>query len=131
VFGDILYTGMKGNARGGQSNWTSLAGPVFGTAFDAADITFGNMGEALAGKKTNAGAEVVRFVKGNTPLVNLWYARAAIDHLMVHELQESISPGYLRKMRKRAHDDFDQDYWWRPGDKLPERAPDLNAAAGE
>jgi hypothetical protein len=131
VFGDVLYTGMKGNARGGQSNWTSLLGPVFGTAADATDVTLGNLGDALAGRKTNAGGEVVRFVKGNTPLVNLWYARAAIDHLLVHELQESVSPGYLRKMRERAHRDFDQDYWWRPGDRAPDRAPDLGAAAGE
>lgn len=130
VFGDLLYTGMKGNARGGQSNWTNMAGPVFGVAADALDLTAGNVGDALAGKKTNGGAELVRFAKGNAPLINLWYARSAIDHLFVHELQESVSPGYLRKMRESAHKNFDQDFWWKPGEKLPDRAPDLGAVEG-
>ncbi len=131
IFGDVLYTGMGGNARGGQANWTGLAGPVFGTAFDLANITLGNLSEAVQGKDTKAGAEIVRFAKGNMPLVNLWYARAAIDRLFVHDLQESISPGYLSKMKSRAQSEFKQDYWWEPGEALPERAPDLEAAVGE
>jgi hypothetical protein len=131
VFGDILYTGMGGNARGGQANWTNLAGPVFGTAIDAVDLTLGNIPNAAQGKDTHFLAEGLRFVKGNTPLLNLWYLRAAIDHLALHELQEKVSPGYLRKIRERSRRDWGQDYWWRPGDALPDRAPDVTAAAGE
>lgn len=130
VFGDVLYTGMGGSARGGQANWTSLMGPVFGTVADGMNVTLGNLGEVLKGKKTNAGAEIIRFARGNTPLVNLWYAKAAIDHLFMHELQESISPGYLRKMRATARKNFDQAYWWKPGEGLPSRAPDLEAIDG-
>lgn len=131
IFGDLLYTGLGGQTRGGQANWTSFAGPVFGTGLDAADLILGNAGKAMQGKKTDVGADTLRFVKGNTPFINLWYARAAIDHLVVHDLQEQLSPGYLRRMRQRARKDWGQDYWWRPGDKLPERAPDASAAVGE
>lgn len=131
IFGDVLYTGMGGNARGGQANWTGLAGPVFGTAFDLANVTLGNLSEAAQGKDTKAGAEILRFTKGNMPLVNLWYARAAIDRLFVHDLQESISPGYLSKMKTRARKEFKQSYWWEPGEAVPDRAPDLEAAVGE
>lgn len=131
IVGDLAYTGMGGNARGGQANWTSLAGPVFGTAFDFADLTIGNLYRAAAGKKTDAGADALRFARGNTPFVNLWYLRAAVDHMVLHDLQEQASPGYLRRMRKRARKDWDQDYWWTPGEATPDRAPDLSAAAGE
>lgn len=131
IFGDILYTGMGGNARGGQANWTGLAGPVFGTAFDLMDMTLGNAYRAAEGKDTDVGADLIRFARGNTPFLNLWYLRAAIDHLALHDLQESASPGYLRKMRKRAQRDWGQDYWWQPGEAAPARAPNFEAVAGE
>ncbi|WP_313495459.1 hypothetical protein [Pseudoxanthomonas mexicana] len=131
IFGDILYTGMGGNARGGQANWTSMAGPVFGTMMDAADLTMGNAARAAQGKEVDFGADLLRFTKGNTPLINLWYLRAAVDHMLLHDLQEELSPGYLRRMRKRSQKDWGQDYWWQPGDKLPDRAPEPAAAVGE
>jgi hypothetical protein len=122
---------MGGNARGGQANCTSLAGPVFGTAADLADLTLGNAFRAAQGKETDVKADALRFARGNTPFMNLWYLRGAVDHLVLHDLQESVSPGYLRKMRKRAQKDWDQDYYWEPGEALPDRAPSLEAAAGE
>ncbi|MFT3754689.1 MAG: hypothetical protein QM769_01870 [Pseudoxanthomonas sp.] len=130
IFGDMLYTGMGGDARGGQANWTNLGGPVFGTVFDLADLTLGNAYKAAQGKKTDIGADVVRFARGNTPFINLWYLRGAIDHLVMHDLQEQLSPGYLRRMKKRARKDWGQEYWWQPGEAVPERAPDLEAVAG-
>ena len=131
IYGDLLYTGLGGNSRGGQPNYTGLAGPVFGTVIDFANVTLGNLGQFMSGDKTNAGAELVRFVKQNTPFINLWYAKAAIDHLILQDLQESLSPGYLNKMKARAYKDFGQRYWWEPGDAMPERAPDFEAAIGE
>jgi len=131
IFGDILYTGMGGNNRGGQANWTSLAGPVFGTMMDAADLTLGNAARAAEGKQVDFGADLLRFAKGNAPLVNLWYLRAAVDHMLLHELQEELSPGYLRRMKKRARKEWGQDYYWQPGEAAPDRAPNLAAAIGE
>lgn len=130
IFGDVLYTGMGGNARGGQANWTSMAGPVFGTGMDLADVTLGNAARAAQGKDVDMGADALRFARGNTPFINLWYTRAAVDHLVLHDLQEAANPGYLRRMKQRARKDWDQGYWWEPGENLPDRAPDIEAAAG-
>lgn len=130
IFGDILYTGMGGQNRAGVPNWMNLAGPVVSDAFEAADLTIGNLGEALKGKQTHAGAEAVRYAKGHMPFVNLWYAKAAIDHAALNDLQEYLSPGYLSRMRQRAHDDWGQFYWWRPEQGLPDRPPDMNKAMG-
>lgn len=146
VFGDVLYTSFGGNSRSGQANWTYLGGPVLGTLLDAIDVGV-DVGQAVVGDDpeddSKAGAKVLRFVKGNTPLVNLWYLRSMIDHLVFHDLQESISPGYLQSMEDRAQKDFDQAYWWRPGgspipglneageDFGPERAPNLQTEAVE
>ena len=60
----------------------------------------------------------------------MWYAKAAIDHLALQDLQETLSPGYLNKMKARAYKDFKQRYWWEPGESMPDRAPDFAAAMG-
>ncbi|OUL17298.1 hypothetical protein B0X78_00260 [bacterium AM6] len=136
IFGDILYTGMGGDSRGGQANWTSMLGPVFGTAMDGFSIARKGAGWAIADenkaddKLDDLGAESLRFVKGNTPFINLWYLRGATDHMVFHDLQEQLSPGYLRRMRRRAQKDWDQQYWWEPGEAAPDRAPNIAAAAG-
>lgn len=131
VYTDLLYTGMGGQNRGGAPNWASIAGPVFGTAFDLADVTLGNFGQELQGKDSKAGAELLRFTRQNVPLLNLWYARSALDHAFFHEAQESLSPGYLARMRQRAQRDWGQSYWWEPGGGLPQRAPDFGNAVGQ
>lgn len=136
IFGDILYTGMGGNTRSGQANWTSLAGPVFGNAFDGLNVVRKGLGWAIAdeGDSEKAsmqfGAEALRFTKGNTPFANLWYLRAGVDHMVLHDMQEHLSPGYLKRMRRRTEKEWGQEYWWKPGEALPDRAPDI-ASNGE
>lgn len=105
-------------------------GPTFGSMADLYDLTKGNIDEALAGKETHAGAEAVRFTRSHVPYVNLWYGRAAFDHLLMHSVQENLSPGYLARMKAKAHTDWQQDYWWQPGDAMPNRAPDFSNAVG-
>lgn len=131
IYTDLLYTGMGGQNRGGAPNWASIAGPVFGTAFDAIDVTLGNLGQEMQGKDSKFGAELMRFTRSNMPLVNLWYARGAIDHSFFHAAQDAMSPGYLSRMRQRARRDWGQDYWWEPGTGLPDRAPDFSNAVGQ
>lgn len=131
IFGDILYTAIGGNSRGGQPNWTAFAGPVFGTGFDLLNVTTGNLGQLAAEKKTNFASEAIRFTKQNTPLINIWYAKAAIDHLIVNDMLEQANPGYLRRMRSRTQKEWGQDYWWQPDDKMPARAPDPTAIVSE
>ncbi len=131
ILGDLAYTGAGGYSRAGLPNWFNLAGPVFSTAAEAIDLTVGNAAQFARGQDTHIGAEALRFTRSNTPFVNLWYARAALDQAVFHDLQEYLSPGYLAKMQSRIRRDFGNDYWWRPGgDMLPERAPDLGAALG-
>jgi len=131
IFGDFLYTGMGGQNRAGAPNWMNLAGPVVGSGFEAVDLTVGNIGQAIRGEDTHAGAEAVRFARSHLPFVNLWYTKSAIDHAGLQDLQEMLSPGYLARMRDRARKDWGQDFYWRPGETLPERAPDLSSAVGQ
>ncbi len=128
--GDILLGDTTGD-RGQLDSLGRLAfGPTFGSVADLYELTKGNIDEAIAGKDTHAGAEALRFAKGHAPLVSLWYSKAALDHLLLNGIQENLSSGYLQRVQAKAKHDWNQNWWWKPGDKAPERAPDLTAIGG-
>jgi len=132
ILGDMLYTGMGGNSRYGEPNWTNLAGPIFSDLAELGNLTVGNLAEAMRGEETHGGAELTRFVAGHTPFIRLWYAKAAIDHAFLQDLQEYLSPGYLRRMEERAQRDWGQSWYWTPGAGLEDiRAPDFESALGK
>lgn len=107
-----------------------LLGPTFGSLADIYEITKGNIDEALAEKDTHIGAETLRFAKSHSPYVNLWYGKAAFDHMFLHAAQENLSPGYLARQKDRARKDWGQEYYWPPGEDLPQRPPDMSAIGG-
>ena len=83
---------------------------------------------AIDGKETHFLAQEFQDLKGFIPGGNIWYAKAAIDHLVWQQVMESLSPGYLSSIRQRTLRDYQQQWWWEPGETTPERAPDLRAA---
>jgi hypothetical protein len=133
IVGDFLLTDPTQNpgdaAAGAIKN---LAGPTVGSVFDVGyKLGVENIYEAAHGKDTHFAAEAIRTARSHLPYVNLWYAKAALDHAGLHALQENLSPGYLSKMQQRARRDWNQGYWWRPGSGAPDRAPDMTAMGGD
>jgi len=128
--GDILLGDTTQDRSPLDSFGRLVLGPSFGSAADLYELTKGNLDEYQAGKDTHIGAEGVRFARGHLPLVNLWYAKAALDHMGLYALQENLSPGYLGRIQGKARKDWGQDYWLDP-DSGDMRAPDLSAIAGD
>lgn len=128
--GDMLLTDTTDDRSPLDTFGRAFMGPTFGSAADLFELTKGNIDEYMAGKKTNAGAEALRFARSHAPLVNLWYAKAALDHAGMHALQESLSPGYLSRIRSKQRKDWGGDYWWQPGTGTPDRAPSFEQLAG-
>ena len=130
--GDILL-GDTTDARSPMDSFgRAILGPAFGSAADLYELTKGNIDEMLAGKDTHAGAETLRFIRGHSPLVGIWYAKTALDHAGLHALQESLSPGYLSRIQNKARKDWGQEYWWEPGASFEEMsAPNFAAAVGQ
>lgn len=139
--GDMLLSGIGRQGQSGASAAIGgIAGPVVGSGFELAyDVIAENVREAAEGKDTHAAAEAWRWSRGHLPFLNLWYSKLAIDQAFLNEMQESLSPGYLDKMRARAQRDWNTTWWWEPqaegvfSDNFegPQRAPDLAAAFGE
>lgn len=127
--GDMLLSDTTADRSPLDTFGKMTLGPSFGSAADLYELTKGNFDEWQAGKDTHAGAEGLRFARGHLPLVNLWYAKAALDHMGLFALQENLSPGYLGRIQGKARKDWGQDYWLDP-DSGDVRAPDFSAIAG-
>lgn len=128
--GDIVLGDTTQDRGQLDSTGRLLLGPSFGSLADIYELTKGNVDEMIAGKDTHAGAESLRFARSHLPYVNLWYGKAALDHLLLHSVQENLSPGYLERQQSKAQKDWNQGYWWAPGETMPDRAPDLTAVGG-
>lgn len=133
IVGDFLLTDPTENPGDATANAVkTLAGPTVGSAIDVGyKLGVENVYEAANGKDTHAAAEAIRIGRSHLPYVNLWFGKAAIDHMGLHALQENLSPGYLSKMKQRAQKQNNQGYYWEPGSGLPDRAPDFSAVKGK
>ncbi len=129
--GDIVLGDTTGDRSPLDSLSRLLMGPTFGSAADLWELTKGNIDELRAGKDTHAGAEALRFSRSHLPYINLWYARTALDHMLLHGIQENLSPGYLQRQQARHSKEWGGSYWWEPGADFEDmRAPDMGAAVG-
>lgn len=123
IYGDFLFSDTTSY---GTSPLAAIGGPVAGDI----EALFKIRGTAQDLKGDQLGGNLVKFAKSHIPGANLWYTKAATDHMIFHQLQEYFSPGYLRRMEQRARKEFGQSYWWEPGDYTPRRAPALESAFG-
>lgn len=128
IYGDFLFS--EQNQHGGGPVGSAL-GPVIGGIEEVFGLTQGNLVQAMQGKDTHAAAELLKFAKGMTPGANLWYLKAATNHLIFNQLQELVSPGYLARVKGRAQREFGTTEWWDSREMVPTRAPNLAAAVGQ
>lgn len=127
IFGDFAFNDVN---RFGGSLASTIGGPIVGFTDDLRKLTFGNIAQAAEGKDTHFAAESIQFAKNYTPLMNLWYTRLALDHLLFFHVQEAANPGYLRRMRRKSETENKQSFWYAPDDGLPESLPNVGAMFG-
>jgi hypothetical protein len=125
IYGDFLLANV--NRLGGGLTGT-IAGPLVGRADQLRNRTIGNALEAADGDKTNAGREAVQTLRDWTPGGNLWYLRLAYERTVLDQLQHLADPdaraAFRRRMQQRQRD-YGNEFWWRPGETAPRRAPQL------
>lgn len=127
IFGDFMFSDVN---RFGGGIPETIMGPFWGgTANDFAKLTAGNIRQAAEGKDPHIWAESLKFAKDNL-VPNLWYTKAALDHLLFYQLQEMANPGYLERMKGRVEKDNKQGFWWDPQDAVPVNGPDMGAMLG-
>ena len=110
IYGDFLFG--EANRYGGGTLET-IAGPGIGTASELVDLLQRARGVVTGGDEDLRG-DTVRLLKGNIPFANLFYTKEAMNYLIWYQLQETINPGYLRRMERRAKNQNDQTFWLPP-----------------
>jgi len=118
IFGDFIFSDV--NRFGGGITQT-LTGPTGELIDTSVKFTLGNIREAIQGEETNILGEAVQIVDRYTP--DIWQTHL-FKNALFDQLEIMANPKAQRRfnriMRKRKKD-FNQDYWWKPGQPLPEQ----------
>lgn len=109
IWGDFLFGQAN---RLGSSPLATLSGPSVGKFEDLWDLA------QRAKNGDDFAAQAFRDVVNSTPFINLFYTRAALNYLIFYQVQESLNPGYLRRLERRTKQDSGQDYWLPPSEAV-------------
>jgi hypothetical protein len=98
IYGDFLF-GQASRFGGGMLE--TAAGPVISEVGRIVDLYHKALTDAQEQGPTEAGrrlgASVFREAINNTPFVNLFYSRIALDYMIFYRIQEMMNPGYLHR----------------------------------
>lgn len=110
LYGDFLL----GNAnRYGKGLLESMAGPTLGSIAEANEIL------TAIRSGDDPSAKAFKFALANTPFANLFYARIALDYLIIYRIQEMLAPGYLHRMERTIEQDQNQEFIVHPSSVIP------------
>jgi hypothetical protein len=122
-YGEFLYSEMT---QHDTSPIAALGGPLLTDAEQITHLTVGAAIKATKGEKTDEGAKALQFAKSSLGVP--WYLKAAFDHLVMNDMQEAASPGYLERMQNKAVTQRDTSWYYDPHEPAPARAPDFSKA---
>ena len=112
LFGDFMFGEFN---RFGRSFPQTAIGPVFGGPIS--DIA--TLWATVMQGDQDVGATALRLALRNTPFLNLFYVRSALDYLVLYQLQEMASPGFLRRMERRVANENAQRFLIPPSQTIP------------
>lgn len=128
IYGDFIYG--AGHTRYGSGILETMSGPTLGPLLEMGLVQpIDAIAKAKEGKDTHFLAQEAQDLKGFIPGGNMWFTKAALDHMIFQQVFEALSPGYLSRMKTRTRREYGQGWWWEPGQMTPNRAPDLGSAA--
>lgn len=110
LYGDVLFSQVLD--RRFKDALVNLAGPTASDINSLLDIT------ARAAQGDDAGAASVRFVKSNTPFLNLFYTRLLLDYAVFYRLQEWMNPGSLARMEDEMQQRTGQEFIAPPSETV-------------
>ncbi len=105
IMGDFMFGEVS---RFGNKPLETLAGPTLGTAANALDLW------AKIRSGDDAASSALRLAQNNTPFLDLFYTRIAMDHLFLWSVQEAMNPGSLSRTEQRIQQENGQKFLVRP-----------------
>lgn len=108
LYGDFLFGEAN---RFGGGIISSLAGPTAGDISKLHDLY------SRVRDGDDAAGQAFKFLVNNTPGNNVFYLKSALDYMVVHQIQESLNPGYLRRMERRLERENEQQFFFPPSQR--------------
>lgn len=115
LYGDF-FLGAQ-NRFGSESNVVNLLGPTASNIEELSDLS-AMLLDVEGVQQEDAGGQLFKLIKSNTPFANVLYTRPLIDYLITWRMQELSSPGYLSRMENRAERDRGVEFWYKPSELL-------------
>lgn len=131
VFGDFIGSSVT---RDQNSFGPIIAGPIGSAADDVSNFIIPNVRKVLNGETTHFAGDALYLASKYMPGHNLWYARLALQRGILDQLALMVDDrarDRFSRMEKDAARNYGQDFYWRPGEMLPERAPQLSLGGGQ
>lgn len=123
ILGDFLF--MDHSRFGAFSEY--LLGPTIGQAEILARAFYGTGAAAMDARrdaKDKLGAAAAQAIRDFTPTV--WYTRLVTHRYLTDWVNQMVDPNWHRKqrtLRRRMKKEYNNEYWWRPGEYGPRRLP--------
>jgi hypothetical protein len=108
LYGDFLFGEAN---RFGGGIISTLAGPAAGDISRLHDI-YNRVRDG-----DDAAGRAFKFFVSNTPGNNVFYLKGLLDYMIVHQIQESLNPGYLRRMERRLERENEQHHFFPPSQR--------------
>lgn len=105
LYGDF-FLGEK--SRMGDDFLASVAGPAMGSASSLVSL-YKSVRDG-----EDAGAMAFRTLWSHLPGQNLFWAKTAMDQLLLNSIYEYLNPGFLRKQRRRMERETNQEFYMEP-----------------
>lgn len=112
IYGDFLFSRVN---RFGGGLTETIVGPSIGAIADLAELGMKARDAALSSDESAKLADFLNFGVQNTPMINLFYTRPALDYLLLTSLREAATPGYTKRIEARRKSTYGQgNYFPKP-----------------
>ena len=105
IYGDYLFGRVN---RFGSGLAETAMGPALGSAFDLGDLILKARDAGLSEDEKVKLADWMTYATQNTPFINLYYVRPALDFLFLNSMREVASPGYFRRVERQREKTYGQ-----------------------
>jgi hypothetical protein len=111
IYGDYLFSRVS---RFGGGPLETLLGPTVGAGSGLVDLILKARDASVSSDEQVKLADWLNYATQNTPFVNLYYVRPALDFLFLNSLHEVATPGYIRKTESKRLSQYGQRMMVKP-----------------
>jgi hypothetical protein len=111
IYGDYLFSRVS---RFGGGPLETFLGPTVGAGSGLVDLILKARDASVSSDEQVKLADWLNYATQNTPFVNLYYVRPALDFLFLNSLHEVATPGYIRKTESKRLSQYGQRMMVKP-----------------